>query len=90
MRARRSPFLRAERERVPWWSRLNISFWTMSVASPTTNEELRRLGQRGPDLLVAVALDGGAEGGFQGLPPPDLVGEDVVHPLGGAVLHGSG
>src|SRR5262249_3103740 len=54
------------------------------------DEQLRRRGQRRADLAVAVALYRGAKRRLQPLPPPDLVGEDVVHPLGGAVLHGSG
>src|SRR5690606_30008314 len=46
-------------------------------------EQFALLEQRRAQLLVAVRLDGAAEGALQTLPAPNLVGEKVVHPLDG-------
>src|SRR5207247_13107 len=55
--------------------------------SDLPDEEGRWLDERRAHLFVTIELDRGPKGPFETVPPPDFVGEDVVHPLDGPKVH---
>ena len=54
------------------------------------HEQRRRFDEWRPNLFVTVELYRRAKRVLETMPPPDFLGEDVVHPLDGARVHRKG